>query len=244
MGAETVSRARPAYYAPVGSRSGDLVALVHLPYTMWHLAYVALAAGLAPTLNWLWLAGTVLAFFIGTGVGAHALDELKDRPLGTGLSDRTLLLLSAGALAAVIALAVAGAVIVSPWILAWAVVGVGLAAGYSLEWHGRLHSDWGFSAAWGGFPVAVGFWVQTETLSLPLVAVAVAATLLSLAQRLLSTPAKYVRRSTSGAAAVFEGGKGRGEWSRDELLATWERPLRLLSWAVVVLSMGLLSTHL
>ena len=244
MGPKTVSPARPAFYAAVGSGPGDLVALLHLPYTGWHLAYVGMGAGLAPTINWLWLAGTLVAFFFGTGVGAHALDEFKGRPLGTGLSDRRLLLLSAGAFAAVLALAGAGALLISPWVLAWAIAGLGLAAGYAFEWHRFLHSELGFSVVWGAFPVAVGFWVQTETLSAPVVAVAMAGTLLGLAQRALSTPAKYVRRSTSGATALFEGGGGRREWSREQLLATWERPLRLLSWALVLLSIGLLTTHL
>ena len=162
MGPQTLSRIRPAFYAPVGSRVGDLVALLHLPYTMWHLAYVGLGAALAPTVNWLWLAGTLLAFFFGTGVGAHALDELKDRPLGTRLSSRALLLLTAGAFAAVSVLAGAGAFLISPWILGWAVLGLGLAAGYTLESHRVLHSSWGFSIAWGPFPWRLVFGCRRE----------------------------------------------------------------------------------
>ena len=172
------------------------------------------------------------------------MDEFKDRPLGTGLSARTLLLLSGGAFAAVLALAGAGAFLISPWILGWAILGLGLAAGYALESHRLLHSDWGFSIAWGAFPVAVGFWVQTGTLSPPLVPIAIAVTLLSLAQRALSTPAKHVRRSGPGASAPIEHRGPRRQWSSDELLATWERPLRLLSWAMVMLSVGLLTRHL
>ena len=244
MGTEAVSRSRPAFYAPVGSVFGDLLALLHLPYTIWHLSYVVLGAALAPDLNWLWLAGTLAAFFVGTGVGAHALDEFKDRPLGTGLSDRVLLLLGAGAFAAVLALAALGAFLVSPWVVAWAILGLAIAAGYALESHRFLHSDWGFSVAWGAFPVVVGFWVQTGSFRPSLLAFAIAATLFSFVQRTLSTPAKYVRRATTSASVLFEESGGRREWSRDRLLATWERPLRLLSWGSVILSIGLLATHL
>ncbi len=239
-----MSRPRPAFYAPVGSVFGDLVALLHLPYTLWHLSYVALGAALAPTLNWLWLAGTLAAFLFGTGVGAHALDEFKDRPLGTGLSNRVLLILAAGAFAAALALAGVGALLISPWVLAWAVLGLAIAAGYALESHRFLHSDWGFSVAWGAFPVVVGFWVQTGSFSLPLLAFAIAATLFSFVQRSLSTPAKYLRRSATGASVLFEEPGGRREWSRDRLLATWEQPLRLLSWGSVILAIGMLATHL
>jgi hypothetical protein len=33
-------------------------------------------------------------------------------------------------------------------------------------------------------------------------------------------------------------------WDRRELLATWERPLRLLTWTIVALAVGLLLSHL
>ena len=34
----------------------------------------------------LWrLGGTLVAFFLAVGIGAHALDELNGRPLGTGI---------------------------------------------------------------------------------------------------------------------------------------------------------------
>ena len=87
---------RPAYYAPVGSRSGDLVAVLHPPYTAWHLSHVAIGAALAPQIDWRILAATLLAFFFGTGIAAHALDERNGRPLHTTLSDRFLTLLAVG----------------------------------------------------------------------------------------------------------------------------------------------------
>jgi hypothetical protein len=37
---------------------------------------------------------------------------------------------------------------------------------------------------------------------------------------------------------------GAERWDRGELLQTWERPLRLLAWAMVALALGLISTHL
>ena len=80
---------RPAFYAlrPGGWR--DLVTLLHPPYTAWHLSYVALGAAAASTIHADRLLAALAAFFLGVGVCAHALDELRDRPLGTGLSDRT-----------------------------------------------------------------------------------------------------------------------------------------------------------
>src|ERR1700735_4377385 len=86
---------RPAFYAlrPGGWR--DLVTLLHPPYTAWNLANVAIGAALAPHLYAGRLAAALLAFFLAVGIGAHVLDELHGRPLGTHLSNRTLVLLAA-----------------------------------------------------------------------------------------------------------------------------------------------------
>ena len=145
--------------------------------------------------DWRILAGTLLAFFFGLGIGAHAFDEVHDRPLRTGLSDRALWVLGVGGLAAGGAMGVAGAFIISPWLLVWVAIGLVMAAGYGLEWSPLLHSDWGFGVAWGAFPVLVGYWAQTESLSIAVILVAAATTVLSRAQRELSTPARRIRRT-------------------------------------------------
>ncbi len=235
-----MSDRRPAFYAPTGSVVGDVVSLLHVPYTLWHLSYVPIGAALAPTLDWLVLGGTLAAFAVGLGVGAHALDEVKSRPLGTTLSDRALWTIGIGAMAVSMAIAVIGAFVVSPWVLLWATTGTVLAVGYALEWP-LLHTDIGFGLAWGGFPLLVGYWAQTLTLTPAVVVMAGMATMLSLAQRALSTPARFVRRRTREAVTTFDGDR---EWARTELLHTWEKPLQLLTWTTVALAVGLLLTHL
>ena len=240
MGPKAVSDQRPAFYARTGSRSSDLISLLHIPYTLWHLSYVAIGAALAPSLDWVVLTGTLAAFTIGLGVGAHALDEVKSRPLGTGLSDRALWALGIGALAFSIVISIIGAFQLSPWTVAWVLAGVLLAVGYALDWP-ILHTDTGFALAWGAFPVVVGHWAQTETVSAPAAVVAGAAILLSLAQRALSTLARFVRRHTNQSVVDFDADR---QWGRMELLRTWEQPLRLLTWSAVAIAVGLLSTHL
>lgn len=241
MGPEAVKR--PAYYAPVGSLTGDLVAMLHPPYTAWHLANVAIGAALAPHLDWKVLGATLLAFFLGTGVAAHALDEKNGRPLHTSLSDRTLMLLGIGGLTGSLVIAAIGAAQLSPWVLAWAAAGVLLAAGYALERPAALHTTLGFALAWGGFPVVVGYWAQTQRITLGAVLVSAAATLISMAQRTLSTPARYLRRNTDRAEMILSRDAAEERWDEASILATWERPLRLLAWAMVLVAAGLLAAR-
>lgn len=235
-----MSRLPPAFYARTGTRIGDLRTLLHVPYTLWHLSYVVIGAALAPDPDPVKVTGTAVAFAFGLGVGAHALDELHGRPLGTRLTDAALTALGWGGLGAGLAVGVVGAVVISPWTVAWAVVGVALAAGYALEASPLIHSTVGFGVAWGAFPVLVGFWAQTETVTAPAVVVAVAAAMTSMVQRALSTPARTVRRRVETAGADI----GDVHWDRDRLLESWERPLRLLAAAHVVLAVGLLAVGL
>ncbi|MEA2002956.1 MAG: hypothetical protein U9N84_13860 [Actinomycetota bacterium] len=231
---------RPTFYARPGGRLGDFVTLLHLPYTMWHLSYVVIGAAMAPQIDALRLTGTLVAFASGLGIGAHALDELHDRPLSTGLSPRALRILGWGGLGAGGALAIAAAFVISPVALAWGAAGVLLAAAYALEWSRWVHSTVGFAVAWGAFPILVGYWAQTESLSLAVATVAAAAIALGMTQRTLSTPARHVRRGVTIATAEI----GEARWDRSTLLATWERPLQLLAVAHVLLAIGLLLTHL
>jgi hypothetical protein len=238
-----VVRFHPAFYASTGSLWADLWALVHLPYTAWHLSYVVFGAALASEVDRMRLGGTLLAFAAGTGVAAHALDEWNGRPLRTSLSDRALVALGVCGVGAGAVAGVAGTFIVSPWALFWAAAGTLLMLGYVLEWHSALHTDFAFGLTWGAFPVLVGYWAQTEQISLAAVLVAAAATLLSLAQRALSTPARYVRRHAVEASALFDLAERQEVWGRERLLNTWETPLKLLAAAAVVLAVGLLVAH-
>jgi len=235
-----MSQLQPAFYTRTGSVAGDLMSLMHWPYTLWHLSYVVIGAALAPDIDAVILSGTVLAFLFGLGIGAHALDELHDRPLGTRLSPSILRVLGWGGL--VVGgggLAVAGAILVSPWSLIWGAVGILLVATYTLEWVNWVHSDLGFAVAWGAFPVMAGYWAQAESIGLPVIVIAAAATALSMAQRDLSTPARHVRRRTREASAVV----GDENWDRQRLLDSWERPLRSLAIAHVLLAVALVLTH-
>jgi hypothetical protein len=223
----STSTDRPAFYA-VGRGTGglgDWITLLHPPYTLWHLSYVVIGAAIMPHLVLWRLGGTLVAFFLAVGVGAHALDELNGRPLGTGISR--------GVLIAVAAVTIAAAMVMGlldgGWrLLPFVIVGAVLVCGYNLElFGGILHSDFWFGAAWGAFPVLVGAYAQHWTLSIAAVAAAVAAFFLSMGQRALSTPARTLRRRTTGVHAwlTFTDGSEQN-LGRAELLAPIEAALR------------------
>jgi low affinity Fe/Cu permease len=218
---------RSAFYA-VGRGTGgpgDWVTLLHPPYTLWHLSYVAIGAAVMPPLALWRLAGTLVAFFLAVGIGAHALDELHGRPLGTGIST-TLLIVTA--VAAITAAMVLGLVEGGWKLLPFVIAGGVLVYGYNLElFGGVLHSDAWFAVAWGAFPVLVGAYAQHWTLSVAAGVAAVAAFFLSLGQRALSTPARMLRRRVSAVAVrlTFPDGTTT-ELGRADLLAPIEKSLR------------------
>jgi hypothetical protein len=127
----------PAFYA-TGEQAAwrDLRAVLHPPYTAWHLSYVVLGAMVAPRVNWTTLLATLLAFFLAVGVCAHALDELRGRPLGTRIPSRVLWGAAALGLAGAVALGVAGVDRVGAGLVVFIVVGAVLVLGYNLELFG------------------------------------------------------------------------------------------------------------
>jgi hypothetical protein len=214
------------------------VTLLHPPYTLWHLSYVAFGAAVMPNLVLWRLVGTLVAFFLAVGIGAHALDELHGRPLGTGI-DRSLLL--AVAVASITAAMVMGVVYGGWKLLPWVLIGGVLVYGYNLElFGGRMHSDIWFALAWGAFPVLVGAYAQHWTLSLAAGVAAVAAFFLSLGQRALSTPARTLRRKVTGVTVrlTFTDGTQR-ELGRAELLSPLERALRFFVCATSAVAVAM-----
>jgi hypothetical protein len=218
---------RPAFYALAPGGWRDYLTLLHPPYTLWHLSYVALGAGLAPRLDGPRLGWTFAAFALALGVGAHALDELRGRPLRTAIPTATLVALAVTSIAGAAAIGIAVAVSFSLWLLAFVVAGSFLVVAYNLELRG-FHTDLWFGLAWGAFPVLTAYFAMAGRLRGEAVVGALFATLFSLAQRSLSTPVRDARRRGADPA----------------VLAPAERALRLLTLAAAALGGASLLSHL
>jgi hypothetical protein len=242
---------RPAFYAlrPGGWR--DLITVLHPPYTLWHVSNVAIGAAAATHIYAGRLAAAIAAFFLAVGIGAHALDELNGRPLGTQLSRRTLLALAIGGLGGALAIGIAGTIFVSPTLAPLVLFGGFIAPAYNLEWlGGRFHTDFWLAASWGGFSALTGWWVNSLGLHSVHEAIAAAAAVLAcffltLVQRRLSTPVRELRRRTlavEGQQRLSDGTVRR--LSRADLAAPLDGALLGLSVAVPLLAIAAVAVRL
>lgn len=236
---------RPAFYALSSGGWRDLVTILHPPYTLWHLSYVALGAAAATTIHIDRLLAALAAFFLAVGISAHALDELRGRPLNTKLSRGTLIALAVAGLVGAVAIGIIGIVVVSPLLAPLVVVGALLVPAYNLELAGgRFHNDAWFALAWGGFPAFTGYFSNALAIRPAGILVAAACCLLSAAQRRLSTPARDLRRRTAAVEGRQQLDDGRViELSKQRLAEPLEGALSALWLALVLMAIGLVAVR-
>jgi hypothetical protein len=236
---------RPAYYALGAGNGGvrDWVTLLHPPYTAWHLSYVAIGAALAPHFAAWRLGGTLVAFFLAVGVGAHALDELAGRPLQTGIPSPVLATAAGVGVAVPV---VAGLLYGGLRLLPFVVIGGVLVLAYNLELgSGIVHNAVGFALGWGAFPVLTGYYAQDFRLSVSAMLAALAAFFLSLGQRALSLPARTLRRRTQSVHGriVYRDG-AHAEVDQSALLRPLEDALRAVAAGLVTLAAAMVASRL
>ena len=237
---------RPAFYALRVGGWRDYVSLLHPPYTVWHLSYVILGSATAPVVHPDRVVGCLLAFFLAVGIAAHALDEAHGRPLQTRIPKATLLTVAGAALAGALAIGVIAVFTISPWALPLVLFGGLIVPSYNLEWvGGRFHSDAWFALSWGAFPAFVGYWANAERVEIPALLVAIACLVLSLAQRVLSTPTRRLRRTATAVSGSITFKDGSVQLlSMPALLEAPERALQLLSVAIPLLAVGWIVSRL
>jgi hypothetical protein len=217
---------RPAFYALRRGGWRDYVTLLHLPYTLWNLSYVAVGAAIAPVFHLDRMLWAMAAFFLALGVAAHALDELHGRPLQTSIPSGVLVGLAIVALGGAVAIGVGAAAAWGWGLLVFVALGAILVPVYNLEL--AFHNEWGLALSWGAFTVLTGYFVEAQTIRIEAVAAAAYGAILILAQRTLSTPVRNARRNlgtTTGTEPM-------------------ERALRLMSWAAIALGVALVAARL
>ena len=235
----------------------DLLIILHPPYTLWHLCYVPIGAALAPEMNWATLGWTLLAFFLGMGIGGHCLDEICGRPLKTNVPGALLWTLAVVSVAGAIAVGVFVGVRETIWVIPCIVFGGFIVFAYNLEWaRGFFHYDFWFGLAWGAFPAVTAYIAQTHTVSWGIAGVAVACLLYSMTQRVLSSHAREFRRRVRGIEGVYyhygdgpvcpgcADGGGILPLTTEVIIGPAEVALKFMTWTVVAAAIGLLLSNI
>jgi hypothetical protein len=225
----TQESVKPAFYALRRGGWRDYVTLLHAPYSLWNLAYVALGAGLAPHFHLDRMLWGMAAFFLALGVAAHALDELNGRPLQTRIPSWALVALAITGLGGALAIGIGASIAWGYGLLVFVAIGGIAVPAYNLEWFGGLiHNELGLALSWGGLTVLSSYWVEAQTLRADAILAAVYGTVMIVAQRTLSTPVRKARRELGDAASV----------------APLERTLRLLALGNIVLGAAIVAARL
>jgi hypothetical protein len=154
--------------------------------------------------------------------------------------------LAIASVGAATAIGVAAALAWTLWLLPLVALGAFLVPAYCLElFGGRFHGDLWFPLAWGAFPVLTGYVGMAETLRVEALLGAAFAALLSVAQRLLSTHVRTVRRRVVSLSGSLEYDDGREEpLTFDALTRVPEITLRVLAATVTTLALALVAMRL
>ncbi|MCL4519343.1 MAG: hypothetical protein M1587_09115 [Thaumarchaeota archaeon] len=233
---------KSAWYALEGRGALiDVVNLLHPPYTLWHLSYVMIGIALSPAIHPWRSAAVLIAFLLGLGIGAHALDETMGNPLRTRLSKKALYAIGFTAISIAVAIGLYYAIELSLLLLPFVVVEAFLAVAYNLEvMNRRFHSMLVFVLSWGVLPLLTAYFVNSLTLNLPVLAAAACAALLTYVQRTLSTHARRFRRAKADIQSIKYSDGDSISITTDEIISSSERSLKALTILIFVLAIALI----
>jgi hypothetical protein len=208
--------------------------LLFLPYTGMVLSFALIGSLLAEHIFYDRVLAIIAIYFLGLGIAAHALDALggkgTSKPWGTVFTESQLWLMAVTAL--VIAYGIAAYYMIRHVPLLWVIAipeGFFVFA-YNLEWFGgRFHTDRWFAFSWGALPVLAGYVMQTNSVSIPSIILAVSMGLFSTIEIKASRPYKELKRR-------------RSDLNSDEqaLMRRYETLLKCVSLGVILLGGGLL----
>lgn len=205
------------------------IGLLFLPYTGMVLAYTVIGSMLAERIYWERVGAIALIYFLGLGIGAHALDAIGGKgakPWGARFTRRQLWIVALAALIPAYGLGFYYIFHHTPQLAIIALLEGFFLFAYNLElFEGRFHTDEWFAFSWGLLPVLAGYVIQTNRISLPALITSAAMGLLSLVEINASRPYKELKRT--GRADPF--------LHQDR----YEAILKCVSFGVMLLAAGL-----
>jgi hypothetical protein len=238
---------KPAWYSVDGRGTLlDILNLLHPPYTLWHLSYIVLGIALAPVIHTDRSAAVLVSYFLGLGVGAHALDETMGNPLQTKLSKGKLYLIGFSSLSIAVSIGLYYVFTVSLLILPIIAAEVFFALAYNLEaFDKRFHNTLVFALSWGVLPFVTGYFVNSLSISIGVLAASVGVGLLTYVQRTLSLQARSIRRNLHSPIQLLklENGEEIRMTSKD-LISPTEKSLKALTFTIFLFAVALLLQRL
>jgi hypothetical protein len=218
------------------------------------LSYVIIGAALSPTLFADRLAFTLLAYFLGLGISAHALNELNARHWGTSLSKTDLQIafllpllgaLSIGMYGLKVMYNASDRSLLQPSILALFIVleTFFLFAYNTNHANGRFRSDIEFAFAWALLPFLTSYYVHSMMMPVGVALIGLALAATAMIEINLSRWCKNFRRKSNVAEIRLEDGNPLPS-STALLINAPEKALKLIVIAVDLLGLGLLLVRL
>ena len=219
-------------FGPAGFRS--FVGLLFLPYTGMVLSFCIIGSMLADPIHWDRVIALLVVYFLGLGIAAHALDALGSKgvkPWGRAFTKGQLWLLAVVSLSAAYLIAIYYMVRYVPLLWSVAILEGFFVFAYNLEWFkGRFHRDFWFAFSWGFLPVIAGYMIQTNSLSMVALIMALSMALFSYVEITASRPYKELKKRSQGDV------EGRD----DEMMKHYEKILKSISFGVILLGIGFL----
>jgi len=246
-------RAGGAWYASGGSKLREFYTILHLPYTSMVLSYILIGAGISPTIYPDRVALTLLAYFLGLGLSAHALNELHATHGVEVLGRRELSVLFALSLIGAVVIGMYGMIelqmMSGSFVPAFALtvfmfLEVFFLIAYNIEaFGGAFHSDLAFALSWAVIPTLVSYYVNSLVISAGAVLVALSMAATAGIEINLSRWCKDFRRKSVLTEMQFADGS-RQTITTVQLLAKPERALKLIVVVVDLAALGLIAYRL
>jgi len=247
-------RVEGAWYAQSGSKIREFCTILHPPYTSMVLSYVLIGAALSPALFVDRLALTLLAYFLGLGISAHALNELNARHWGTTLDKKDLEVafllsmmtaLSIGVYGVCSLYVVSNGNLVPPSILlVFIVLETFFLFAYNTNYsNGKFHGDISFAFSWGVLPFLTSYYVNSLTIPAGIFLIGLALAATAMIEINLSRWCKDFRRRSNVKEIRFDDNTSLHS-STERLISDPEKALKLIVITVDLLGIGLMIRRL
>jgi|SRR5208282_5460596 len=232
-----------AWYAKRGGKMRELYTLLHLPYTSMVLSYVLIGASLSPRIYFDRLILTLLAYFLGLGLSAHALNELHARHWGESLSRRELGIVFVAPLIAALIIGGYGVMVLydssRPYIAAFLCIFIVLETFFLFAYnlgYSRFHSDLAFAFSWAALPCIISYYVNSLSLSISILLIALGLAATAAIEINLSRWCKALRRRGGTSEHTLA---DNTRLTTRSLIGEPEKALKLVVVAVDLIGLGL-----